>query len=540
MKGVSRRDFLRSAAGVALATSATASRAASVPSAEYDYVVAGAGHNSLITAAYLVKAGFSVLVLEGRPTIGGGCKTAETCLPGFKDDMCSTVHGLLMSNPLMRNNELNLRDYGLEYIYPDPIMHTPFPDGTSLTMWQDEDRTYAEYAKFSKRDADTFRRMVAEFRAYRKAKPRGEQEFPGLWRRKFAMSGFDLIRSLFEHERIRAFHLSVGSFTSVPATDPGTGNQAFTAIAHQIGGRPIPKGGSGMLTVALGRYIEAHGGVIETSMPVEALIIEAGRCAGVECVDGSQYRARRAVISTVHIKHLVKMAPDKLWGEEFLASLELFQPELAMFGFHYATSAPITFPLADGGSISPAESTILPYPERVLLRDYDFARGVVNLQDMPLQILCSSVADPSRAPAGYHTFKIVGNLPYQLKEGPRHWDIIKKQVADDILDYVRGFAPDFTPDKILAEFLMSPLDIERMNPAMWRGSVHAGGYGPGQMGDMRPVPGWAEYRMPIPGLYQTGACTAPGGSITGKPGRNAARAILQDAGMNFEEVAKAL
>ncbi len=536
MKGVSRRHFLRSAAGVALATSARANAAVSIGDSDYDFVVAGAGHNSLITAAYLAKAGFRVLVLEGRPTIGGGCKTAESCLPGFKDDMCSSVHGLLMSNPLIRNNELKLFDYGLEYLHSDPMMHIPFPDGTSITMWHDAERTASEYAKFSKRDADTFLRLLAELKAYRKAAPKGEQEYPGLWRRRFAMSGYDLIREMFEEEHVRAFHLSVGSFTSVPPSDPGSGNQIFTAIAHQIGGRPMPKGGSGMLTVALGRVIEAHGGVIETSKPIEALMIEGGRCIGVECVDGSQYRAKRAVVSTIHIKHLVKMAPEKLWGSEFLQSLELYQPELAMFAFHYATSVPVEYPLQGGGTITPAESTILPYPERVLRRDYDEARGVVNIKDMPLQILCSTIADPSRAPAGYHTVKFVGNLPYKLKEGPRHWDNIKKQVADDILDYVRGFAPTLTRDKILAEFLMSPLDIERMNPAMWKGSVHAGGYGPGQMGDMRPVPGWSNYRMPIPGLYQTGACTVPGGSITGKPGRNAAKAIFADMGMSLEAV----
>lgn len=538
MKGVSRRKFLLSTAGIALATSAKAKSAALIGGSDYDFVVAGAGHNSLITAAYLAKAGFRILVLEGRPTIGGGCKTAESCLPGFQDDMCSTVHGLLMSNPLIKNNELDLFDYGLEYIIPDPIMHIPFADGTSITLWKDMERTYAEYAKFSKKDAETFRRMIGELKAYRKGVASGRVENPGLWRRRFAMSGYDLITELFENDHVRSLHLALGAITSVPASDPGSGKQAYNAIAHQIGGRPIPKGGSGMLTTALGRFIEDHGGVIETNKPVEALMIESGRCVGVECADGSQYRAKQAVVSTIHIKQLVNMAPDRLWGSDFLENLELFQPEHAMFSLHFATSSPLEYPLMEGGFVSPAESVILPYPERILRRDFDEARGVVNLKDMPLQIFCPSVADPSRAPEGYHTLKIIGNLPYQLKEGPEHWDKIKKQVSDDIVNYVRGFAPSLTPDKILAEFLMSPLDIERMNPAMWKGSVHSGGYGPAQMGDMRPVPGWADYKMPIPGLYQTGACTAPGGSITGKPGRNAAKVILQDMGTSLEAVVK--
>ena len=126
-------------------------------------------------------------------------------------------------------------------------------------------------------------------------------------------------------------------------------------------------------------------------------------------------------------------------------------------------------------------------------------------------------------------------MPYALKEGPQHWDYIKDQVAAGVFRYLGKFCPNLTEDKILASFIQSPLDIERMNPAMWRGSVHAAAYGAAQSGDMRPVPGWAEYRMPIPGLYQTGSCTAPGGSVTGRPGRNAASVILKDHGSSLEE-----
>ena len=118
---------------------------------KFDFVVAGAGHNSLITAAYLAKAGYTVLVLEGRPTIGGGTKTAEVCLPGFKEDLCSTVHAGIANNPLVRNNELNLRDYGYgEYIDPDPVMHIPFLDGAYITVWRDIDRTCETISRFSK------------------------------------------------------------------------------------------------------------------------------------------------------------------------------------------------------------------------------------------------------------------------------------------------------------------------------------------------------------------------------------------------------
>jgi len=499
-------------------------------------VVAGAGHNSLITAAYLAKAGFSVLVLEGRPTIGGGCKTEEVCLPGFREDLCSSVHGFIQSNPVLRDNELNLFDYGLEYIDPDPIMHLSFPDKASITMWQDIDRTYEEYAKHSKKDADTFRRLVGEIQAYN-AGNRSETEFPdnAVWRRRFATSGYHLINETFENHYIRTYHLAVGRFSSIPAGHPNTGRQLFTAIRHQLNGRPIAKGGSGMLPVALGNVIEDHGGVIATNKPVAQLVVEKGQCRGVECTDGSRYRARKGVVSTIHIKHLLDMAPEGLWGESFVENVRLLQPEHAMFAFHYALSEPPRYELADGSTIAPAESALLADPERVLRADYEHATGEINLQGLPLQIVCPSVADPTRAPAGYHTLKLEGNLPYELKEGPRHWDNIKYQVAEEVFKYLGTFCPNLTEDKILGRFIQSPLDIERMNPAMWRGSVHGAAYGAAQSGDMRPVPGWADYRMPIPGLYQTGACTAPGGSVRGSPGRNAAAVILDDHGSSLAE-----
>src|SRR5580692_12029592 len=169
MSEITRRGFVKGAALAApLALAAFRAMARqSAPGDRFDFVFAGAGHNSLICAAYLAKGGFKVLVLEGRPTIGGGTKTAEVCMPGFKEDLCSSVHSGISNNPLVRNNELNLRDYGYgEYIEPDPVMHIPFLDGASITVWRDLDRTCETIARFSKKDAETYRRTVAEFKAY--------------------------------------------------------------------------------------------------------------------------------------------------------------------------------------------------------------------------------------------------------------------------------------------------------------------------------------------------------------------------------------
>ncbi|HSR05933.1 MAG TPA: NAD(P)/FAD-dependent oxidoreductase [Bryobacteraceae bacterium] len=522
MDEVSRRGFIGAAtlAPLALAQRGTAQQSA-VPE-RFDFVVAGAGHNSLICSAYLAKAGYKVLVLEGRPTIGGGCKTAEVCLPGFKEDLCSSVHGGIQNNPLLRNNELNLGDYGLEYIDPELVMHIPFLDGTSLSIWRDLDRTCESIAKISKKDAATFRRLLPDFR-------NSESARAPFWQRLNTMSGYDAVCVLFESRQMRAASLGCGHFGGVPGGDFGTGGQAFSLMTQVLNGRPIAKGGSGMLSVALGRFLEAHDGVIMTNKPVIRLIVENGKCLGVECADGSQYRAEKAVISTIHLKHIVNMAPRELWGEEFHRNLEIFQAEHAMFSFHYATSEAPKYPLAGGGTISSTEASLMEHPESILLLNSYNARGEVWTDDIPLQIVSPSVSDPTRAPVGHHTVKIEGTLPYGLKEGPRHWDNIKDQVAEKVFGRLRRAAPNLTPDKVLAKFLESPLDIERMNPAMWRGSAHHGD---------RRVPQFASYKMPIPGLYQTGACTAPGGSITGMPGRNAASALLKDLGTTIEAVVR--
>jgi len=551
MSAISRRGFVKGAALAPLAMApsfGSLARQGAAPGDRFDFVFAGAGHNSLVCAAYLAKGGFKVLVLEGRPTIGGGTKTAEVCLPGFKEDLCSSVHSGISNNPLMKNNELRLRDYGYgEYIESDPVMHIPFLDGASITVWRDLDHTCDTIARISKKDAQTYRRMVAEYKAYSAAarESRGESgeggapKIPkaGVWRRRVAMSGYDLVTEIYESEHMRRANLVCGHFGSVPGGNQGTGGQAFALVTQQVSGRVIPKGGSGTLAVALGRFIEDHNGVVLTNKPVTQLMIENNKCVGVNCADGSSYRAEKSVVSTIHIKHLVDMAPRELWGEEFLEGVELFEPEHAMISLHYATSEAPKYPLSTGGTISTCEAAIAPSLDYYLRMNYIDARGVFDPDDPPgLQIVSPSVVDPSRAPAGYHTVKIESNLPYALKEGPKHWDNIKDQVADSLLNHLRKFAPNLTPDKILGKFIESPLDIERMNPSMWRGSAHGGANIPAQSGNMRPVPGWANYRMPVAGLYQTGSCTAPGGSVTGMPGRNAAAVILKDFGTSLEEV----
>lgn len=531
MSTITRREFVKTTAAfapLALTGSAHSAGSAKVPREKFDFVVAGAGHNGLICAGYLAKAGYRVLVLEGRPTIGGGCKTAEICLTGFRQDLCSSAHHLIQSNPLLRNNELGLRELGLEYLDPDPVMHVPFLDGQSITVWRDLDRTCESIARISRTDAKAFRTLVKQRAEFLEIPPAERVRSPRawFWDRIDALSGYDAACELFSSDHLRAASLACGRFIGIPGSDPGTGMHALSLAQQVLNGRPMPKGGSGMLTTALGRAVEKHNGVILTNKGVTRLLVERDRCVGVECIDGSQYRATKAVISCIHVKHLVDMAPRELWGETFLAQVELLQPEQGMFVFHYALKETPRYPLAAGGTIEAAEVAIMNRPERILRLNYDHALGTLNLDDLPLQVVHESVADPSRVPAGFATMKIEGTLPYGLREGPQHWDVIKQQVSDTLLAYLQKFAPNLTRDKVLANVLLSPVDIERMNPAMWRGTVH----------HVDPRFGQVDYRMPIAGLYQTGACTAPGGSIRGTSGRNVAALVLEDHGRRLESV----
>src|SRR5437660_3267770 len=410
---ITRRNFVKAAALAPLAVSPLV-RAQEAPKDDrYDIVVAGGGHNSLVTTAYLAKAGYRCIVLEGRPIVGGGVKTAELMLRGFHDDVCSTAHTYLQDNPMIRDNELKLSDYGLEYVDPDPIFHIPFPDGTYLTQWRDLDRTLAEFAKFSKKDADAYRRMLAEFDAIKPillaasfapigfGKPLNdrlaEQPRGKLWQRRLAMSAWEMIRDTFEEEHCRTFLLYMSHLAAEPPDAPMTGRLAYGTARQQHSGPPIPKGGSGALTQALARSIQSHGGVLLTNKRVMPVIVESGKCVGVECSDGSSYRAEKTVVSTIHIKHLVDMAPRELWGQDFLDGVDTWQAEHAMFVTHYATSEPPKYAV-EGGTLSPVESGILVSPERALRYAYDDARGVVNLEDPSMQIICCSVADRTRAP----------------------------------------------------------------------------------------------------------------------------------------------
>ena len=521
---------------------------------EADIVVAGGGHNSLITAAYLQKAGYDCVVLDAREIPGGGASTEELLLPGFHVDSCSTGHTLIQANPVLANDELGLlADYGLEYIEPDPVAHVGFPDGEHFTQWLDLDRTCDEVARFSKRDADAYRRLIAEYAEVApifneaRMRPVGfgrslEQmlmEHPRgrIWIRRAAMSPWDVIRHEFESRHVQSFLLWQAFQTLVPVDAAGSGILAYSIVfGRQKRSWTLPVGGSGKLADAIVRCLEDRGGTVVCGRRVTRLVLDGGgRCTGVETGDGERYMARQAVLSTIHVKHLVEMAPADAWGEEFRYGVDTYDIGMPCFAAYFAASEPPVFETPEGGRTAVSAGTV-GWPEDVLRCGHQIKLGRY-VDDVPwLLVACPTLADPSRAPEGMHWFKFLSPQTWQLPEGASDWDTLKERRADDQLAHVRRFCPNLTDDKIVARRVKSPLDIEAQNPNMVKGTIHGGDRSYAFSGAMRPVPGWAQHRTPIAGLYQTGATTHPGGSITGIPGRNAAIVMLTDLGHDPSEV----
>ena len=511
-----------------------------------DVVVAGAGHNSLITAAYLAASGREVVVLDSRAIPGGGAASEELLSPGYVLDSCSTGHTLIQTNPLLTGDELGLLSrHGLEYLMPDPFGHVAFPDGRHLTTWLDLDRTCEEIAQYSKADAAAYRRLLAEYDEVKHIfgaasfTPIGfgpsleerlrEHPKGNIWLRRGALSAWEVIRREFSSRHVQAYLLWQAYQTLVPVDAPGSGPLAYSVVfGRQRRSWTLPRGGSGRLTDAIVAAIEEHGGSVLCGRRVCRLILEGGRCAGVETESGERFMARDAVVSTIHVKHLIDMAPREVWGEDFEYGVETFDVGVPCTASYLATTAPPEFE-TPAGPRSAVSAGLAGFPEDVI--DFNRALRDGRWVDDPQWVLVATptLADPSRAPDGHHTVKFLAPQSYGFEERrERHYEGILRRVQE--------VCPGFTDDVVLESLVKMPEDIERQNEHMIRGTFHGGDRTLPQSGALRPVPGYAQHRMPIPGLYQTGGTTHPGGSITGAPGRNAAVVLLSDLGTSIEEV----
>ncbi|MPZ60818.1 MAG: NAD(P)-binding protein [Propionibacteriales bacterium] len=517
-----------------------------------DIVVAGAGHNSLITACYLAKAGYRVQVLDARPIPGGGAATEEPLLPGYLIDSCSTGHTIIQGNPLIAEDELGLlKEHGLAYIDPDPVAHVAFPDGEHLTHWLDPARTSEEIARFSRADAAAYGRMLREWDDVKEVfaggqfRPIGDgpsleqrlSDHPrgNVWKRRRVMSAWDVIRHEYESRHVRAYMLWQAYQTFVRPDAAGSGVLAYSTVSsRQRRSWTIPVGGSGALTEALVRCLASYGGSVLCDRTVRRLLLEGERCVGVETSDGEQYRARTAVVSSIHVTHLLGMAPREVWPDDWRFGVETYDLGASGLAVYFATTRPPEFVV--NGSVRTAVSAgTVGWPEDVVRFGRDMSDGRWT-DDVPwLLVATPTLADASRAPAGNHTVKLLAPHGWRLPEGET-WPVLKERRMRELLMHLRRFCPGLSDDVILGSLVKGPYDFEAANPHMVRGTFHGGDRSLAYAGPQRPAPGWASHRTPIPGLYQTGGTTHPGGSITGGPGRNAAQVLLGDLGTSLREV----
>ncbi|MGA9101435.1 phytoene desaturase family protein [Aeromicrobium sp.] len=497
-----------------------------------DVVVVGGGHNALISAAYLAEAGLSVTVLEGRDVVGGNTITEELTLPGWHHDSCSSAHVVLQSNPLIRGDELGLvARYGLEYIVTDPAVVLPLDDGDVLTIHPDLEATADEVARFSTSDADALRSMIGDWNAgLRPAHAHFSAGLPlpdDAWSQRYdelrRRSAWEVIHSTFEHPVTRRAMTWMAFATIQPPERPGTGALPAAIMAGRLAfGWTTPVGGSGALPAALVAHIEDHGGTVETSAWVDAFLVEHGRCTGVRTKDGRQFRAGRAVVAGSHLSEL----PGMLDVDSAMAAdaARRWRPGLAVFAVHLALRSDVRYRTPRGPITAVAGALGTPDGLRRQVAGAD--DGTLETHEPWLLLVSSTVVDPARAPGG--VFKMLTVAP-MLLDGRPWTEADATKHAEALLDYARRYVDGLEPDDIMAMRPESPTTIAAHNLSNIGGSCHGGEF---VLDDGEVIPGWRDYRTDVDGLYLTGSTSHPGGSVSGRPGRNTARVVLGDLGID--------
>ena len=519
----------------------------------YDVVIAGAGHNALIIGCYLAKAGQKVCIVEKNPKAGGSVATDEVCAPGFKHDVCSVAHSLILGNPLMRNDELGLLSkYGLEYKMPEQLTAVFFDDGTGLEFYNDIDRTCASIAKFSEKDAVAYRGFIEEVyktidmlvmgmfnippsggvqAAMMDQSPEGRELM-----RLQAMSSWDFICEWFENEKVKIALARYASEAMMNPFDNGTGFGFYLILPyiHKYG-LGIPVGGSGALADALVRCFTDHGGVIKLNSPIKQIKLSGGEAAGLILESGDEVLASKGVVAGLHVTQVFpNMVPGVELPEDFLFRLKRIKyAGLKPFIVQLALTEPLKFKAGEAASD-------FYWVERSHNDTETFANALRQLEHgYPVRDFAAYIqqykADPSRLPPGKGMVHIYAFAPLDLKDGGREkWDEIGAEVAQGFIDDLANLTTNLKPENIIGMHFKTPLDVTRYNNALVECDIQHIGFYSWQLGGNRPVPGWGQYKSPVPKLYMTGGSTHPGGGVTGAPGRNATQVIMEDLGLDFD------
>ncbi|HWW64152.1 MAG TPA: NAD(P)/FAD-dependent oxidoreductase [Sphingomonadaceae bacterium] len=513
-----------------------------------DIIAIGSGHNGLVAAAYCAVAGKKVLVLERNAWFGGGVVTRELTRPGFRHDQHSMSHIFIQGNPLLLNDELGLKSrYGLSYLYPETPMMSVFEDGATLPLHRDSERSAAEIARFSPRDAEAFRRLSQQAQAwlpmimaslYTPPMPLGastmlmDQSPEGreLWR-IMQMSSHDVLCDLFEDDRVRMHFARVAGENLVSPDEKATGIGVYVFLGFlERFGFGVPVGGSGSLTDALVACIRDYGGEVIANADVREVTTEGGRATGVILADGTRHTARDAVIGAIHPHLLSKIVPDA--PAPVTKAAEATQiSEAACITVHAALSEPLRFRTSE--PVNAVMIELMPDRYETLRRAFDDLRYGEFVRTPLVGLGSLSMFDPSRVPEGCGTLHAWDYVPYQRPDGAA-WDETKRDYANKMIARMADFIENI-PGAILDFHVDSPVDMERTSPSFLRGDLHGIATTTYQSGAHRPTPELGQYRVPgIDRLFLVGPFQHPGGGVFGA-GRATAQVLLEDLGLDIDD-----
>lgn len=521
--------------------------------ADYDVIIAGAGHNGLICAAVLAKNGLKVLVTERNEWVGGGVLTRELTLPGYKHDPFGSSHVWIHLNPDFQELRPELEKHGLKYIWSEDQItgHPNKYEGPGIVVYKDIDKTCDSIAEYSKADARKYREIYDEFGEIQDgvvkamfAPPsppsylfQGLENNPeGLQRlRDYQLSSRQFTLENFENDHVRAFILG---WAMAPQTLPdqlGTAQGFYVMIPsiHYFG-QAIPEGGSGMLSESLKSYIEANGGTVMTGATVRKFITENGECKGIRLETGDEIMARQAVVSSLDPFQTFLTGFD---AQDLPAG---FQDKVRKFKFGDITIARVHYALNEAPVYKGGHDMNQTAFQRMFgtIADIDKQYQEIAAHKAPTDPFLWTAAwtqmDPTRAPEGKHTLIMDTFVPVDLATG-EDWEAIGPDYCRNVLlQQLRQYATNMTDDNILAEYVETGPSLERANLCFHRGVTTGGERILSQMGAFRPFPNYANYRGPVKNFYMTGPSCHPGGGISGM-GTIAAKEILYDMGAIEED-----